>query len=84
VRYLPGGEARLENRGADRLGGLTLSVDGAALELAGAGPGAAARSLALDRLALDLGPGEGATLRARGATGLVPFLPADAAATLAP
>jgi hypothetical protein len=85
VSYLPGGEARVENRGAQPLLGLTvaapapgvLEVEGAAL--AGRdGEGARARAW------FDLAPGASAVVRLRSGGAPRAFLPPRPGATLGP
>ena len=85
VAYLPDGEARVENRGAAPLLGLTLAVP-AEVELIVEGAAVAGRSAepGRSRVWIDLAPGRSALVRARRGGAPVPFLPASAGATLAP
>lgn len=85
VAYLPDGAARVENRGAAPLLGLTLAVP-AEVELAveGAAVMGHAAKPGRSRLWLDLAPGASALVRARRGGAPAAFLPARAGATLAP
>jgi hypothetical protein len=88
VTYLPDGSAQVENRGAAKLGGLTLAVPGdaadTAIEADGHVDGRDGQEPGRTRAWLDLAPGQAVRVRASHAGAPAPFLVLRTGATLHP
>jgi len=85
VAYLPDGSARVENRGAAPLLGLTLAVPAEVdLQIAGAAVAGRSAERGRTRAWLDLAPGGAALVRATRGGAPSPFLVPRAGATLRP